>query len=127
MLVACILLNMTTREQVDKVIWELFEKYPTPLKLSRARIDKLGEIVRSLGLWRRRAQTLKKFSTEFLDKTWASPIELYGCGKYADDSYQIFCLGEWQTVSPSDHALKWYVDWMQEETREKTKSQNEEV
>ena len=35
---------------------------------------------------------------EYLTKNWQYPIELYGIGKYGNDSYRIFCTGEWKEV-----------------------------
>lgn len=38
---------------------------------------------------------------------------LPGCGKYALDSYRIFCMdgGEWKSVLPDDKELKKYLKW----------------
>lgn len=36
---------------------------------------------------------------EYLSKPWHYPIELHGIGKYGNDSYRIFCVGEWRQVS----------------------------
>ena len=49
---------------------------------------------------------------EYMTKKWKSPKDLFGCGKYADDCWHIFCKGDWQSVSPSDHALNKYHDWL---------------
>ena len=113
-LVACLLHNLTTRKQVDKVYQKLFQKYPTPELLKDANEMELQDIIRPLGMWRRRTKTLKKFSKEYLEKDWTNAIELYGCGKYADDCYKIFCLGVWQDVVPTDHALNRYHGWLKE-------------
>ncbi len=111
-LVSCLLLNQTTRKQVDKVIDSLFEKYPGPCSMALADDDKLATIIRQLGLVNRRVKTLKRFSQEYMTKKWSAPIELYGCGKYADDTWRIFCKGQWKEVSPSDHALNNYHDYL---------------
>ncbi len=39
---------------------------------------------------------------EYLTKDWKSPIDLYGIGKYGDDSYRIFCVNEWKQVRESN-------------------------
>ena len=39
------------------------------------------------------------FLEEYLTKQWRYPIELHGIGKYGNDSYRIFCLGEWREAS----------------------------
>lgn len=36
---------------------------------------------------------------EYMTKQWRYPIELHGIGKYGNDSYRIFCVGEWRQVS----------------------------
>ena len=111
-LVSCLLLNLTSRKQVDKIIDHLFSEYPEPNSMSAADEDDLKEIIQSLGLANKRAKTLKRFSEEYISKKWETPKELYGCGKYADDAWRIFCRGDWKDVEPNDHALNKYHDWM---------------
>ena len=113
-LVACLLHNLTTRKQVDRVYKSLFDKYPTAELMSKANEEDLQCIIRPLGMWRRRATTLIRFSKEFIEKDWTEAIELYGCGKYANDCYRIFCLGDWKSIQPSDHALNRYHSWLKE-------------
>ena len=62
MLVCCILLNLTKRQQVDGIRHKLFDKYPTEYKMIEADEDELSEILKPLGLYRKRAKTLIKFS-----------------------------------------------------------------
>ena len=113
-LVSCLLLNLTTRKQVEKVIDKLFSKYPVPEDMIRANEDDLRSIIASLGLVNKRVKTLKRFSQEYLTKDWAMPIELYGCGKYANDAWRIFFRGDWQIVEPTDHALNDYHGWLKQ-------------
>jgi len=47
----------------------------------------------TFGLW-----IVLVFTDEFLEKDWNYPIELYGIGKYGNDSYRIFCIDEWKQV-----------------------------
>ena len=116
-LVSCLLLNLTTRKQVDKIIDRLFHMYPGPVSMTLAKDERLYDIVRPLGLANKRVKTLKRFSKEYLEKDWKSPIELYGCGKYANDAWRIFCRGEWQDVEPNDHALNNYHDYLKQHMR----------
>tara|TARA_B100001123_G_scaffold342540_1_gene388682 strand:+ start:6164 stop:6598 length:435 start_codon:yes stop_codon:yes gene_type:complete len=111
-LVSCLLLNMTTRRQVDRVIDQLFHLYPGPVSMSMAKDEDLHAIIKPLGLANKRVKTLKRFSTEYLEKDWASPLELYGCGKYANDTWRIFCQGEWRETTPDDHALTNYHNYL---------------
>ena len=111
-LVACLLLNLTTRRQVDGVIHELFKKYPNPQSLGAAEDIELQDMIKPLGMQRKRSATLRRFSNEYLTKAWRQAIDLHGCGKYANDCWKIFCLGDWRNVQPNDHALNKYVDWL---------------
>ena len=111
-LVACLLLNLTTRKQVDKVIYELFDRYPDALALSATSEADLHDLLRPLGMWRRRAKALIRFSLEFIEKDWITAADLYGCGKYADDTWHIFCVGDWMNVIPDDHALNDYHNFL---------------
>lgn len=52
------------------------------------------------------------FTAEFLSKNWKYPIELYGIGKYGNDSYRLFCVNEWRTVQPDDILLSKYKNWL---------------
>ena len=111
-LVSCLLLNLTTRKQVDKIIDRLFHKYPGPCSMATAKDDDLHDIIKSLGLANKRVKTLKRFSEEYMTKKWSTPKELFGCGKYADDAWRIFCKGDWKNVEPNDHALNDYHAWL---------------
>ena len=93
---------------------ELFSKYPDAATMSVANASDLEEIIRSLGMSRKRASTLIKFSAQFLEGNWKTAKDLHGCGKYADDAYRIFVIGDWRHVEPKDHALNLYHDWLKE-------------
>ncbi len=47
-----------------------------------------------------------------MTKKWKYPIELYGIGKYGNDSFRIFCVGEWRLVRPRDKMLNKYHAWL---------------
>lgn len=111
-LVSCLLLNLTTRKQVEKVIERLFHKYPEPASMASAQDAELHDIIKTLGLANKRVKTLKRFSQEYISKDWDMPIELYGCGKYANDAWRIFFRGDWKKVEPNDHALNDYHGWL---------------
>ena len=49
---------------------------------------------------------------EYLSKDWTYPKELYGIGKYGNDSYRIFCINEWRHVKPRDKMLNKYHAWL---------------
>lgn len=108
----CLLLNLTTHKQVRKVLHELFRKYPGPASMAMANEEDLKPLLKPLGLVNKRAKTLIRFSHEYLTKDWKTAKELYGCGKYADDAWHIFCVGDWKKVQPNDHALNLYHNWL---------------
>ena len=107
MLVACILLNQTSYKQVHLIRDELFETYPDPESMSVADERELAELLRPLGLYNRRAVTLKKFSEQYLEG-FTDVGDLYGIGRYAVDSWKIFQDGD-LSVRPTDSVLKRYL------------------
>ena len=98
----------------------LFEKYPDAETMRDSDPAELYDILKPLGLANKRVKTLKRFSSEYLYKEWKTASELYGCGKYANDAWRIFCKGDWTEVKPEDHALNLYHDWLLTEKGEST-------
>ena len=86
LLVACMMLNCTTRLQVDRVLWRLFLLVPTPEDAvalghtSDGRIDgksgtdRIEEILRPLGLHRKRARALVKLSEDYVAAKGAAAL-----------------------------------------------------
>ena len=108
MLVGCILLNQTTRVQVDKVREQLFSLWPDALEMVQADPAALSEVIRPLGFYNKRARSLIKFSQEWTEKEWKEPIELHAIGKYAQDSWEIFQKNNF-SVQPTDKELLRYL------------------
>ena len=108
MLICCIFLNQTTREQVDKIVDNFFKKYPDAESVSQAKFDDLSQTIKTLGLQNKRTNTVIKFSKQWLQKKWNSVLELYGIGKYAYDSWQIFQERNLD-IEPDDKELKKYL------------------
>ena len=99
--VACIFCNLTRRVDAEPYMWKFFDKYPTPKIAAEADISDIVDMIGPLGLSQ--------------NKEWRrDPAVLYGIGKYASDAYRIFCLGEWKSVEPRDHALNDYHTWLKE-------------
>lgn len=113
-LVCCLCLNLTTRKQMEPVVEELFKRWPTAASLSNCDIEELQELIKPLGMWRKRAETLRKMSHQYHAGQWIDIEELHGVGKYARDAYRIFVLGEWKEVIPKDHALTEYHEFLKE-------------
>ncbi|PPQ72028.1 hypothetical protein CVT24_008080 [Panaeolus cyanescens] len=148
MLVAVTLLNKTSGKLALPIFWEIISKWPTALHLSKATIPELVCILRRIGMQTVRAKRLVALSSAYLadppsvydprpsrdfnspprTQTFekgdtscltSSPIShLPGVGRYALDSYRIFCMshddpksGEWKKAQPSDKQLALYLKW----------------
>ncbi|XP_030280115.1 methyl-CpG-binding domain protein 4 [Sparus aurata] len=114
LLVATIFLNKTSGKMAIPVLWQFFERYPSAEVTREADWRPMSELMKPLGLYELRAKTLIRLSDEYLTKQWRYPIELHGIGKYGNDSYRIFCVGEWRQVTPEDHMLNKYHAWLWE-------------
>ena len=107
MLTCCMLLNLTNRRQVDVIRDELFNRYPTPKDMIKADESELADLLKPLGLYNRRAKSLKKMSEGYV-KGFESVDELYGIGQYAKDSWEIFQNNN-RKVKPMDKVLQEYL------------------
>jgi len=112
-LVCCLCLNLTTRKQMEPVVDVLFQKWPNALAMSQANDVDLEDTIKTLGMQKKRTQTLKRMSAQFHAAQWKDVNELHGVGKYASDAYRIFILGDWRNVQPKDHALSDYHSFLQ--------------
>lgn len=55
---------------------------------------------------------------EFLTKDWTYPEELFGIGKYGNDSYRIFCVNEWRQVNMQiSYRIFCVYEWRQVNTQ----------
>ena len=119
---ACIFCNLTKRVQSEPIMWQFFAKYPTAKDAAAAAHQDVVDIVADLGLGKRRANALIRMSQDFISKKWQSDPKgsLYAVGKYAEDAYRIFCVGDWMNVQPQDHALNDYHDWLWKNYEEDT-------
>jgi len=111
-LMSCLMLNQTTRKQVDKVVWQFFDKWPDPQSFLKSKHEDVSDLLRPLGFYNRRLKLCARFTEEYVQKEWLEPIELHGIGKYANDAWRIFCRGDWKAVDPQDHALNKYHSWL---------------
>jgi methyl-CpG-binding domain protein 4 len=109
-LVCCLCLNLTTRKQMEPVMEVLFRRWPDAQSLSQANDGDLEDVIKTLGMQKKRTQTLKRMSSQFHARQWKDVSDLHGVGKYASDAYRIFILGDWRNVEPKDHALNAYHD-----------------
>ncbi|KAG9333810.1 hypothetical protein JZ751_010089, partial [Albula glossodonta] len=96
LLVATIFLNKTGGKIAIPLLWQFFDRYPSPEVTSKSDWGPIADLLKPMGLNELRAKTIVRFSDEYLSKQWRYPIELHGIGKYGNDSYRIFCVGEWR-------------------------------
>ncbi|PVF93046.1 DNA glycosylase [Serendipita vermifera] len=139
LLIATILLNVTSGRAARPVFFEIRKRWPTMEALSQANSDELRTLLLPLGLGDVRTQRLISFAKLYLqdppsqDKLRPSRVttvkgvcdskypptavsHLPGMGRYALDSYRIFCCqevqpGEWKKVMPWDKELRVYLRW----------------
>jgi methyl-CpG-binding domain protein 4 len=103
------MLNQTSNKNVRQVIYTFFDRWPTPQSILNANPDEIRDHIRPLAFNNRRTQTIIRFSREYIEKTFNRASELYGIGKYADDSYEIFIRGN-TNVNPTDKILIRYLN-----------------
>ncbi|KAK9286309.1 hypothetical protein L1049_014699 [Liquidambar formosana] len=111
-LVICMLLNRTSGLQAKRVISDLFTLCPNAKIATEVATEEIEKLIKTLGLQRKRAVMLQRFSQEYLEEGWSHVTQLHGVGKYAADAYAIFCTGKWDRVRPTDHMLNKYWDFL---------------
>ncbi|KAL5766992.1 hypothetical protein ACOSP7_013561 [Xanthoceras sorbifolium] len=111
-LVICMLLNITTGLQARRVIKNLFTLCPDAKTAIEVPTEEIEKVIQTLGLQKKRAMMIQRFSQEYLCENWTHVTQLHGIGKYAADAYAIFCTGKWQRVHPADHMLTKYWEWL---------------
>ncbi|HHV63962.1 MAG TPA: endonuclease III [Peptococcaceae bacterium] len=68
LLVATILSAQTTDQKVNQVTAELFKHYPTPQKLHELTPEELGDKIRTIGLFRTKAENILKSCRILIEK-----------------------------------------------------------
>ncbi|XP_065676411.1 uncharacterized protein LOC100205338 isoform X1 [Hydra vulgaris] len=114
LLIATIFLNKTSATVALPLFWQFVSRFPTPNDVNEKNFEEISALMKPLGLNYRRAKNIIQFSFEYLHKDWKYPRELYGIGKYGDDSYRMFCLGQFDNVHPTDNKLNLYKVWLKE-------------
>lgn len=73
LLVAVVLSAQTTDISVNKVTPRLFFDYPTPKDLKDAPIEKIEQLIRSIGLYRNKARNIKELA-RIIDEVYAGIV-----------------------------------------------------
>ena len=110
-LVACMLLNCTTRKSMEKVVKPLFERYPDAASMENADPTEVAELIGCLGFRNRRSKSLIEMSKAYVKNEWTHASELPGIGEYAAAAWEIFIRGILPPEPPKDHALTAYYMW----------------
>jgi endonuclease-3 len=68
MLIVTILSARATDKGVNKISPILFEKYPTPEKMAKANLDEIGQIIRPLGAFNKKAGYITETSRQLIER-----------------------------------------------------------
>jgi len=110
-LVSCMMLNCTSRKQVEKVLPSFFSKWSCPDDLILAEIDEITETIAPLGFKNRRTKNILDMSTSYIKNSWKDPRDLPGVGEYAARAWEMFCKNDLGENPPEDGALVLYWNW----------------
>jgi len=110
-LVACMMLNCTSRKQVERVLPEFIRRWPDPQAFLTATTYEVAALCRPLGFAQRRTEGLFRMTRAFVAGGWTDARELPGIGEYAARAWRIFCRDELGDEAPDDHALTKYYRW----------------
>lgn len=116
-LVSCMMLNMTSRKQMEPIFREFMNKWPEPEVFLAADKDDVRELVSSLGFKNKRTDLLFKMTNAYINNDWTHVRELPGIGEYASRAWEIFYLCELGNTVPNDGALKTYWSWCSKRTK----------
>jgi len=110
-MVGVIMLNQTGRKPVKTVLPEFLSRWPNEESYLYSTPDEVIPVIRPLGFYNRRENTLRKMSCDFLSWDFKDATKLYGIGQYGSESYRIFWLGE--RFEPQDKELRRYLGYPQ--------------
>jgi A/G-specific adenine glycosylase len=111
LVVSEILLQRTRAETVASFFNTFFSQYPSWKKLAEADEAEIGQVIRPMGLWKRRALTLMQLATVMAKRNGRFPrtraeIEetLPGVGQYIANAIFLLCHGEPQPLLDANMA-----------------------
>lgn len=110
MVISELLLQRTRAETVANFFDTFISRYPSWKKLAKANESEIGQVIQPIGLWKRRAQTLKQLATVMAKRNGRFPriraeIEaLPGVGQYIANAILLLCHGEAQPLIDANMA-----------------------
>jgi len=110
-LVTCMMLNCTTRKQIEKIVPEFFKRWTDPQTFLGADPVVVADLITPLGFQNRRTQRLFEMTKAYLAGGWNHVSELPGIGDYAARSWEIFFRNKLGNHAPTDGALVLYWKW----------------
>lgn len=109
-IIAEVLLQRTRAENVAIFYNKFIEKFPTWKSISLASEKEIGQFLRPIGIWRRRADSLKRLADEMVKTNGRFPQErkeieeLPGVGQYIANAVLLFCHSEPQPLIDANMA-----------------------
>lgn len=95
-----ILLQRTRAETISGFFDIFYKQYPSWKALSNSSVDDIGKTIRPIGIWRKKATTLRSLATEMVNKNGRFPVKrkelesLPGVGQYIANSILLLCYGK---------------------------------
>ena len=120
-MVAVMMLNQTGRKQVKTVLPRFLAKWPDPDSFLKAENDEVIEIIKPLGMYNRRAASLRKMTEDWKKWDGNDATDLHGIGRYGSDTYKIFFKNQ-RDLIPTDHELCRYLGLPDPRKNKKVKS-----
>ncbi|KAK5638017.1 hypothetical protein RI129_012312 [Pyrocoelia pectoralis] len=117
LLVATIFLNKTSCKAAKPNLDTFLEDFHNPHDVIRKKPSDLELYFTNIGLSKRRANQVWHMSHDYIHKRWRHVHELYGIGKYGEDAYRMFVLGDLD-IEPTDRFLRVYRDWVKMHLKE---------
>ena len=108
-MVGVIMLNQTGRKPVKYVLPKFLKKFPNPTSLLNSTVEEVIDIIKPLGVYNIREKRLRRMSEDYLTWNKKEALDLYGIGKYGNDSYEIFFKQNYD-VKPTDKELVRYLN-----------------
>ncbi|KAK9810233.1 hypothetical protein WJX72_007033 [[Myrmecia] bisecta] len=111
-LVCCLLCSRTSGGQIIRdTISSFLRLYPTPSAVLCTPNQELETTLNPVGLQEVRCKAVQSMSHAFLAENWQDPSEFWGCGRFAADSWRIFCRGD-KAARVEDATLQRYLRWL---------------